>query len=684
MGQITHPTLGSPMAMVTPYAELVVTGSVININQSGACIPTCSIGYVSNLNSSTTPLIANGSFVGQWEDVKDYAIIYSSVRTDANSRDSGAYGFNLEFSQDKSGTDVWEEYYIASGTAGKIYSCQPSCRYFRINYINGATPQGLFRLQTTFKDNYGKPSSHRIDEPINDQNDAELTKSVITGKKASGEYTNFSATNNGNFKMSLEELENNLSVNSNTQLKTTLFDISGNQLASHLQTDGDYHLGVDLTQSVYVDSNNSSSTNILAGGSFVGSATSTLGVNSIQTSLKTDKNCTIKVQQSPDASNWDLMDTYNYYTGINNFGLTTQAINSYVRVIVNNLDTTGSTSYFRLQNVLCPMAEPLPRSLNANGRLKTSCAIVDEETSSRATVDALGNLRTITPIRLIGTSFDGTTKDPNFWTETITGTGSIVKQGELYLYTGSTANSTVTYETVRKSRKVTGAVNQFRSVARLSSNLNENNIRRIGAYDTNNGYFFQVNGSDFGLGIRKAGSDIIINSGSFNGNYGNSINMDLLTKRLTIDMSELSSRFFVNDVLLHTYSNPSSANTETLTLPVRMENLNFSGNTTDNSFEVKFATVLRLGDLVTNPQYKYIGTNATTVLKYGAGTLQRIINLDNAGTIGIYDAPASGTGLAIGIIDAAKTLGELEFNAPFSSGLSIVTAGNSKVTVIYE
>ena len=27
MGQITHPTLGSPMAMVTPWAELVVTGS---------------------------------------------------------------------------------------------------------------------------------------------------------------------------------------------------------------------------------------------------------------------------------------------------------------------------------------------------------------------------------------------------------------------------------------------------------------------------------------------------------------------------------------------------------------------------------------------------------------------------------------------------------------------------------
>ena len=221
MGQITHPTLGSPMALVTPYGQLVVAGSMDISSTSGNSLAVYQPGVISTLNSTTTPLIANGSFVGDWEDVKDYSIIYVSVRTDVNSQDSGNYGFNLEFSQDATVKDVYEEYYIASGTSGKIYSVQPSCRYFRVNYINGATQQGLFRLQTQFRDNYGKPSSHRIDEPINDQNDAELSKSVITGKRADGVYGNVSLTNGDNIKASIEELETGISTNSNSQLNTS-------------------------------------------------------------------------------------------------------------------------------------------------------------------------------------------------------------------------------------------------------------------------------------------------------------------------------------------------------------------------------------------------------------------------------------------------------------------------------
>ena len=92
---------------------------------------------------------------------------------------------------------------------------------------------------------------------------------------------------------------------------------------------------------------------------------------------------------------------------------------------------------------------------------------------------------------------------------------------------------------------------------------------------------------------------------------------------------------------------------------------------------------MRLGELITNPQYAFIGTNTTSVLKYGAGTLQRITNLDNSGNVTIYDnVNASGTQIAV--IDTAKALGTLEFNAPFNNGLTVVTALGAKVTVIYE
>lgn len=184
-------------------------------NQSGTAVITNIYGTISDGNSSNTPIVANGSFVGTWEEVKDYSMIYVNIRADQDSQNEGNYGLNLEFSQDagSGGIDVCEEYFYESGGKG-IFSVQPSARYFRVNYINGADTQGLFRLQTQYKQNYGKPSSHRIDEPINDQNDAELTKAVITGKKPDNTYVNFEATNGGNFKQSLEEYESDFFLGS--------------------------------------------------------------------------------------------------------------------------------------------------------------------------------------------------------------------------------------------------------------------------------------------------------------------------------------------------------------------------------------------------------------------------------------------------------------------------------------
>ena len=63
--------------------------------------------------------------------------------------------------------------------------------------------------------------------------------------------------------------------------------------------------------------------------------------------------------------------------------------------------------------------------------------------------------------------------------------------------------------------------------------------------------------------------------------------------------------------------------------------------------------------------------------------LKRIVNVDNAGTVTIYDNTAA-SGTQISVIDTAKALGTLDFDAPFSNGLTIVTASGAKVTAIYE
>ena len=81
---------------------------------------------------------------------------------------------------------------------------------------------------------------------------------------------------------------------------------------------------------------------------------------------------------------------------------------------------------------------------------------------------------------------------------------------------------------------------------------------------------------------------------------------------------------------------------------------------------------------------KYIAGAATTICKYGAGDFHRIVNNDNAGSCIIYDNVA-GAGTIIASIDLTKVLGSIEINAPFSTGLTIVTTGaTAKVTMVYE
>ena len=494
-------------------------------------------------------------------------------------------------------------------------------------------------------------------------------------------------------KSRVEEVLNNVWDDTNSFLKTSLKDSSGNTIGSHLSADGDYHLGVQIEQNVVADTNNSSTTNLTSANSyaFTGTATSTLGVVGLQWSLKTDQNAYIYIDQSPDGTNWDLTDTFQYYYSLGGSGGTVQALNSYWRIRVVLMGTTDTT-YFRLQGVLCPIAEPLPRSLDGNGRLKTSCSGYDPESDIQGKITPFGRLKTATAVRIIGTSFSGTTKDTNFWSEAVTGTGSVTQAGEVTLATGTTADSTAKYASVRRARHVAGTANEFKFTGRLITDPQTNNLRRCGVYDgtsgvDGDGFFFQVNGTTFGVGVRKGGTDTIVNSGSFNGNWGSSMTMSTTMGNFVIWYWERVAYFFVNGRLLHKISATTASLTNTITLPVTMENNNTGGNTTNNSFEILVASVVRFGELQTNPQYYHLSGNAAThILKYGAGVLQKIVFNNTSGTsITIYDNTA-GSGTVIGIITTTATaIGAWEYNVPFSNGLTLVTVGNSlDATIVYE
>lgn len=80
-----------------------------------------------------------------------------------------------------------------------------------------------------------------------------------------------------------------------------------------------------------------------------------------------------------------------------------------------------------------------------------------------------------------------------------------------------------------------------------------------------------------------------------------------------------------------------------------------------------------------------ISTGTTTTVKSGAGVLHSItINTTAAATITIYDNTA-GSGTKIGTIAASPAIGStFLYDCAFATGLTIVTAGASDITVNFR
>lgn len=80
----------------------------------------------------------------------------------------------------------------------------------------------------------------------------------------------------------------------------------------------------------------------------------------------------------------------------------------------------------------------------------------------------------------------------------------------------------------------------------------------------------------------------------------------------------------------------------------------------------------------------HISTATTTVVKNQPGTLKYIIVTGGtAGTIVVYDNTA-GSGKVIASFDSTNTLADYKFCCKFNIGLTVVTGGATKVSVVYQ
>lgn len=314
--------------------------------------------------------------------------------------------------------------------------------------------------------------------------------------------------------------------------------------------------------------------------------------------------------------------------------------------------------------------------------------LTDKETGTNSHIDIYNAIRVHSDIKLNGSQFTGTTKDTNFWTETVTGTGSVTQAtGNITLATGATANSTARYQTVRSARFITGHVNVFRCGLKLSNTGTADNIRRWGNFDTNNGVFFQLNGTTMQIGTRAAASDTYVNKADWN--VSTAFTVDTNYHIYEIHETMHRSEFYIDNNLVHIVSIAGSSTLpyQTLSLPVTAENINSNGQTANVSLIASFLMTYRLGELSSENIYKNIVGAGTTILKYGVGRLHKVVVNAAAGTsLAVYDNTAgSGTLIATISLGATAAPTSLEYNCPFNVGLTVVSVGAGvNMTIIYE
>lgn len=150
-------------------------------------------------NSTTTQLDIDEVFTGsKWEDMLDFGVLTVNITTDQNSATNG-----LDIQWSNNGIDVIDhDYFTLSAGQAKTFTFGPAERYFRIVYTNGGVATTTLSITSITRRSYVKPSSHRMNDSIVGQDDAELVKSVLSAKRdgAIDTYDNIGADVSGNLK----------------------------------------------------------------------------------------------------------------------------------------------------------------------------------------------------------------------------------------------------------------------------------------------------------------------------------------------------------------------------------------------------------------------------------------------------------------------------------------------------
>lgn len=149
---------------------------------------------------------------------------------------------------------------------------------------------------------------------------------------------------------------------------------------------------IAITQKVTTSTLNATTTPLGISGVYTGTGESTLSVNAIQVNVFTNKNSAVnglQIQQSMDNTNWDIIDSFTVLANVGQ-GITVQATAEFYRIVYTN--GTSAQATFRLESVLCPLADALPRSIGQKtsaGSLSVVLASDQPASSVKSTIKPL-------------------------------------------------------------------------------------------------------------------------------------------------------------------------------------------------------------------------------------------------------------------------------------------------------
>lgn len=178
--------------------------SNVHTPAAASVVPISNDNTVSTNNSTTTALGIDANFTGTGDDCLGYSSITTQLFAD---QDSATDGMTFQFSTDNVN---WDETHLFTMTASdtRHFQFPAHARYFRINYTNGGTGQGAFRVQTILHRQTSLTTIHRLVDNTSPDRSAQVVKAAIIAQAAgSGDFIPVQSTAGGNLKISLEECD---------------------------------------------------------------------------------------------------------------------------------------------------------------------------------------------------------------------------------------------------------------------------------------------------------------------------------------------------------------------------------------------------------------------------------------------------------------------------------------------